>query len=350
MQGTARYIMVWGSGRLEPGSAEPSEVHAADGSVAIVLERADQLDAARKSGIVGKDSRVFVPGVYDDLDGPIILGYDGSLSDPGGDVQVGVQFFVQTQDYGTSEYLSLIGATLVKIVDMSDFDAFLADADGAIETGTIPDFATHPMLRLCDSGSLGGTADVDGPKLRLYVDRDGAISTSTGGAKLGELGDSLDQLEETWEKLNADSTRPCSVALGNTIDEQKRVSALDERPWLPRYHGALDAVRGLRLRDIGEGADIRVSGFGGRLLPDLEDVDEPRDLVREDVPYVLWTDDSAYLRCAVDDRTFQLSHDAGRAAEALIVHGSVHAAAAHGDEAVLRQVSDHFASVGLSLT
>src|SRR5690625_7668175 len=115
--------MVWGSGRLEPGSAEPSEVHAADGSVAIVLERADQLDAARKSGIVGKDSRVFVPGVYDDLDGPIILGYDGSLSDPGGDVQVGVQFFVQTQDYGTSEYHSLIGSKLPKISDISDFDA-----------------------------------------------------------------------------------------------------------------------------------------------------------------------------------------------------------------------------------
>ena len=350
MQGTARFIMVWGSGRLEPGSAAPSEIRAAQGSVAIVLERADQLDAARESGIVGPDSRVFVPGVYDDLDGPVILGYDGSLSDPGGDVQIGVQFFLQTQDYGTSEYLSLIGATLVKIVDSNDFDAFLADADSAFETGTIPDFVTHPMLRLCDSGALGGTAEADGPKLRLYVDREGAISTSTGGSRLGQLGDSLDELEQAWEKLNADSTRPCAVALGNTIDEQKRIAAIDERPWLPRYHGALDAVRGLRLRDIGDGGDIRVSGFGGRLHPDLKDVDEPRDLMRDDAPFVLWTEDSAYLRSAVDDRTFQLSHAAGRAAEALIVHGSVQAAATHSDEAALRQVSEHFASVGLPLT
>lgn len=341
--------MVWGSGRLEHGTAEHSEMQAADGSLAVVLEKADQLDPARESGLVGTDTRVFVPGVFDDLAGPVIVGYDGSLSDPGGDVQIGVQFFLQTQDYGTSEYLSLIGATLVKIVDESDFEAFLADADTAHDTGMLQDFITHPMLRLGDAGALGASAPSDGPKLRLYVDRDGAISTATGGSVLGQLGDSPGQLATIWEKLNGESALPCAVSLGKTVNERKRVAALEARPWLPRYHAAIDAVRSLRLRDISDGRNIRVSGFGGRLAPELADLDQPNDMASADLPLLLWTDDSAYLRSASDERTFELSHAVGRAAEALLVHGSVHQAAAVGDDATVRRVSEHFASVGLSL-
>lgn len=349
MKGTARFIRVWGSGQLGSDVLEPGETRPADGSVAVVLEKAEHLDRARETGLVADETRVFVPGAFDSTDGGIVLGYDGSLSDPGGDVQIGAQFFLQIQDYGTSEYLSLIGATLVKVVDGRDFEAFLTDADTALDSGVFPDFATHPLVRLCDVAALGGPIGVDGPRLRLYVDADGAVSTSTAGSRLGEIGDDLAALDAAWGKVNSESEQPCAVSLAQAVEEDVRVAGLRARPWIGRYHGALDAVRCLRARHIGNGRDIRVSGFGGRLVPELRDVAEPRDLRPTEAPLLVWADDSAYVYDAGTERVFQVSREAGAQVERLLVHGSVEAAAGSGDADQLTQVRDHFDAAGTPL-
>ena len=346
VKGTARFIRVWGTGQVGTDVIEPGEVVTTEGSLAVVLERAEHLDQVRDTGLVAPETRVFVPGAYDSPDGPIVLGYDGSLSDPGGDVQIGTQFFLQTQDYGTSEYLSLIGATLVKVVDERDYEAFLVDADAALRNGGFSDFATHPMVRLCDAASLGAPIGTDGPRLRLYVAADRTISTSTTGTVLGEIGDDLAALDAQWNKINGESTHPCAVALSTVVPEDVRVAGLTERPWIARYHGAIAAIRSLRSRNLTDGRDVRVSGFGGRLVSELADVVEPWDMAQEEAPLLLWTPSAAYLYSAESERIFQVPAGASADVDRLLVHGSAEAAQS-GDLDRLARIRDHFDAVGV---
>lgn len=351
MLGTIRLIKTWATGHVEGDVGDGQSVSDLDGSLAVVLEREEHVDALTRSGVIGTDSRVFVPGIRDsdEVDaGPVVIGYEGSLSDPGGDVQIGAHFFLQSQDYGTSEYLSLIGNTLIRIVDESDFDAFVEDADRAKRDGEFPDFATHPMVRLCDLGSLGAPGVEGGPQTRLFVDRDGGISTAPTGTRIGAVGDDLESLTSAWSKINTDSFGGCAVALAGVVPEEKRQDALERRAWLGRYHVAVAGLRDLRGRNIAELKDVRVSGFGHRLNDELDDVVE----TAEDgwnAPVLMWTSTSAYLHDWSSEKTFQLGHEAGRLAERLLVSGGVDAAA-DGDASELQTVVDFFQRGGISLT
>ncbi|WP_193608069.1 daptide biosynthesis RiPP recognition protein [Nocardioides lijunqiniae] len=352
MQGTTRLIKTWATGELgQDVLAGAGHDEAYDGSLAVVLERQQHFDAMREAGLIGADTRAFVPGATDSTDGsegPIVLGYEGSLSDPGGDVQIGTQFFMQTQDYGTSEYLSLIGATLVRVIDETDFETFLEDADRAYVKGDLAEFATHPLVRLCDVTSLGSATPDRGPKLRLYVDASGQISTSPGGAVLGKVGDDLETLEAEWARLNAASDTPCAVALAQVVPEQTRADALRQRPWLAYYHSALAAVRDVRTRGLAELSEIQISGFGQRLDPDLEGADGSAHEARPGSPVLMWTDDQALVFDPRSEKTFQMGRPAARLAERLLVLGSVEAAA-QGDEANLLKVEEFFQRAGVEL-
>lgn len=347
VKGTIRLIKTWGSGTLSRDMAPDGDVGVYEGALTAVLERADHLETMRESGLVGVDSRVFVPGASDDPGGPVVLGYEGSLSDPGGDVQIGSQFFMQTQDYGTSEYLSLIGATLVRVVDGSDFETFLEDADRAKETGEFADFAAHPLTRICDAPSLGAPTPDRGPRLRIYVDAEGRVSTSPGGSVLGSASDDLGTLEEAWSKANAASALPCAVSLAESVPEDVRVSGLSARPWIGAYHSALAAIRDVRGRDLAPHDELAVSGFGQLL--DAELADEPRrDLERGDAPVVMWSGDAAFVHDPRSERTFQLGVPVARIVERVLVLGPERAAA--GDHAAhVAQVSEFFSSAGVSL-
>lgn len=350
MQGTIRLIKTWATGHLGVDVTEGRPVPPLDGTLAVVLERQQHLEPLVEAGVVGADTRVFAPGIADgahDRVGATLLGYDGSLSDAGGDVQIGANFFLQSQDYGTSEYLSLIGTTLVRIVDESDFATFLEDADRARETGEFADFATHPLVRICDITSLGSPALEAGPALRIYVDAAGEISTSPGGATLGEVGLGLDELAGAWKSGNADSDQTCAVSLARAVPEETRAAELRSRPWLGGYHTAISGLRDLRGRNLAELKSVRVSGFGGRLSPELADV-ASYESARSDAPALLWTDDAAFLHDWASEKTFQLGHGAGRLAERLLVLGSVDAAS-DGDADQLRTVADFFSKSGVRL-
>lgn len=329
--------MQWGTGHGEP---------VADGVSAIVLEDPGHLSAIIESGLAGPSTAIFVPGADEDASGPLIVGYEGSLSEPGAEMSIGENFFLQTQDYCTSEYLSMIGPTSVRIFGAEDFETFLSDADRARTEGAFQDFLTHPIVRLADLPALGAGPERDGPGLRLYAGPEGELSTSPGGLPLGKAGDDLASLEAEWARINAASGHPCAVCLGKAVPEEQRSAELATRPWLGRYLAAVAGVQDLRLR--GE-SDVRVSGFGGRLVAGLEALDGAADLADPDLPLLLWAGDAAYVHSA-PGRTFKVDRRAGQLVEALLVCGSDTAAAEHDDPAGLAKVTAFFAGAGVRLT
>lgn len=175
---------------------------------------------------------------------------------------------------------------------------------------------------------------------------DGSLSVSPWGARLGALGDGLARLEAEWHRLGRAGAAPCAVALGRVVPEAVGAAAAAERPWLGRYLAAVDALRELQARGI---AEARVSGFGHRLAPALEGVDDAHDTVGTDAPMLLWTQDEAYVHIVDSRRTFKVDHAAGAAVEALLVCGSVEAAHTYADRTALLRAERLFRHVGVEL-
>lgn len=313
----------------------------------VALEDPGYLHGLRNSEVVGPESVVFLPGGPSDDAGPVVVAYAGSLHEPGSEISLSDSFFLQTQDYATSEFMSVIGPTAIRIFNEADFELFLDDADRAKAEGDFREFLMHPAVRLADVPALGAGPDRDGPQHRLFVSADGTISTSPTGAPIGHVGDDMPSLRKEWVRLNAGSGRPCAICLAAAVPEDLRVAELTSRPWLRRYHGAITAIQDLLAR--GE-SDIRVSGFGGRLVRGLEEVSDPADMGTADLPHLLWTESSAYVHMPWPSRTFKVEHRAGQLVEALLVHGSLEAAAEHDDPAGLARVTEFFAKSGVRLT
>ncbi|MCJ1678480.1 hypothetical protein MTF65_14200 [Streptomyces sp. APSN-46.1] len=332
MAGIKRHLMLWGTGR-------PVADHFATGAATVVLENPAHLPALLGSDLVGTRSVVFVPGHVegtDDPAGPVIAGYEGSLSEPGAECSLGSDFYLQIQNYGISAYMSVVGPTLIRVADAMDLDAYLADADQARQTGVFPDFLTNPVIQLADLPALGAATAGDGPRRRLYADQDGILSTAPGGPRLGVLGeDTLEQLETRWLLLDA--------AAG------QRPTA--ERPWLGRYLAAVGAIRDLRARGV---INVKVSGFGGRLGAaaaslSTDATDATADAADALLPLLLWSGETVYVHDPVGGRTFRLDPVTGALAEALLVSGSVAAASAHADRDGLERVAASFADAGIAL-
>ncbi|MFD7028532.1 daptide biosynthesis RiPP recognition protein [Streptomyces sp. NPDC059917] len=331
MAGIKRHLMLWGTGK-------PGAEHSATGASTVVLENPDHLSTLLGSDLVGPDSVVFVPGHTegtDAPDGPVVTGYEGSLSEPGAECSLGTDFYLQIQNYGISAYMSVVGPTLIRVADDMDLDAYLADADEARRSGVFPDFLTNPVIQLADLPALGAGTAGDGPRRRLYVDQGGALSTAPGGARLGVLGeDRLDRVEARW-LLPDGSGAPEQVA---------------ERPWLGRYLAAIGAVRDLRARGV---VDVRVSGFGGRLgaaATAAAAATGPADTADALLPLLLWSGEHAFVHDPASGRTFGLDPAAAALAEVLLVSGSVAAGSAHADRTGLERVAAYFADAGIVLS
>lgn len=330
MAGIKRQLMLWGTGK-------PGADHSATGAATVVLENAAHLSALLGSDLVGPNSTVFVPGLLEDggtPEGPFLAGYEGSLSEPGAECSLGSDFYLQIQNYGISAYMSVVGPTLIRVADDMDLDAYVADADEARRTGVFPDFLTNPVIQLADLPALGAGPAGDGPRRRLHAGQDGTLSTAPGGAPLGVLGeDTLDELEARW--LPGAATAAAAPVAG--------------RPWLGRYLAAVGAVRDLRARGA---ADVRVSGFGGRLgaAARAADAEGPvADGTDATLPLLLWSGENAYVHDPASGRTFGLDPVAAGLAEALLVSGSTAAAAAHADRDGLERVAAYFADARITL-
>ncbi|WP_327744307.1 hypothetical protein OHO28_25065 [Streptomyces europaeiscabiei] len=323
-------LIRWGTGTASAGTTTGEFSY--DGVETVVLENREHLTAMMNSGVVGTDTLVLVPGVPGEdttTDGRRIVGYEGSLAGAGGEFSPGAGFYLQIQGYGISEYMSVAGPTLVRIADDTDFDVFLADADRALLDGTFPDFLTHPAIQLADLPGLGADrTPAAGPRYRLYVDADGAVSTTPGGTRLGTAGDGPELLDAQWQRLNSGARTTCAVCLGTAVDHDLRRTELAARPWLGRYLAALAAIRALRARGVD--GSIRVSGFGGRITDALA-AGAGADLRDADAPLLLWTDQDVYVHAPAPGRTFSVERAAATPVEALLACGSAEAAAEFAD-------------------
>ncbi|MFI1709723.1 daptide biosynthesis RiPP recognition protein [Streptomyces griseoruber] len=175
-------LMSWATGRT---TVSQNAGHAAR---TVVLEDAAHLAALLASDAVDADTMIFVPGVEGSAgsaDSPTVIGYEGSLAEPGTEFTHDPGFYLQIQAYGISEYMSVVGPTLVRVADATDFESYLLDADRAHDQGMFADFLTNPAIQLADLPGLGAGQSGDGPGLRLYVGPSGQVSTSPGGSPLG---------------------------------------------------------------------------------------------------------------------------------------------------------------------
>lgn len=330
-----RHLMSWAAG-TPPGPV--SAAAGGDASATVLVESSEHVAELRATGVIGPQTVVFAPD--DRAEGSVV--YEGTATEPGQELVIG-DFYLQIQDYATSPYMTVLGPTLVRIFGGEDFSALLHDADVAREDGAFADFATAPAVQLADLPALGLRAGSDGPRLRLYVDAEGTMSTSTSGLALGSVGTAPRDLAARWDELNEPSAAPCAVCLGDAIPDADRVDALAARPWLARYLLALDALRDLHARGIGS---VHVSGFGGRL--DERIAERPAREVPLG-PLLLWSEDTAYVRAALAGRTFELPPDVGRLAEALLVCGSVAEAHDLADAGELQRVATMFSKQGVEL-
>ncbi|WP_189712548.1 daptide biosynthesis RiPP recognition protein [Streptomyces phaeofaciens] len=296
------HIMSWGSGGRRPSGVPETSI------ATIVLADARHRDAV--GHLTGPGTLVFVPetGAGEATGGTVP--YGGSLRDPGVDFALGEDFYLQTQDYASSAYMSVLGPTVVRVFGLEDFSAFVADADRALHEGVFPDFLITPAVLLADTAALGGPRTADGPALRLYVDPDGRVSTSPSGSPLGTVADDMATLVTRYEHVNAASEAPCAVSLGAAVPEEARTAALQTRPFLGRYLAAVQALRALTSQDVG---GLKVSGFGHRLGGTS---DGDADLRDPSLPLVLWNTEQAYV--VAGGRAFAVGHSFAAAVESLL--------------------------------
>ncbi|MFI5758058.1 daptide biosynthesis RiPP recognition protein [Streptomyces sp. NPDC051569] len=337
-----QHIMSWGTGTHRP-AATPGGAAAT-----IALADREHLAAVIGSGLTGPGTVVLAPGDDDAASG--VVGYDGFLAEPGADFSIGDDFYLQTQDYASSAFMSVLGPTLIRITDRDDFALFLADADRAVAEGVFPDFAVAPSVCVADAPALGAGRGIDGAGLRLHVDADGTVSTSPSGSPLGTVGTPFAELAGAWERINAAGDLPCGVCLGAAVPESERVTALLARPYTGRYLTAVDALRTMTVNDV---AGVRVSGFGDRITPGLTAAPVAgayaADLLDPALPVVLWNDERAYVFEPTAGRVFTVDRVSARAVESLLVTGSASAAAGYVPAAAVAKVERFFAGRGVSL-
>lgn len=331
-----RHLMTWYIGTSVPGAT-------AAGRPTVLLDDGAHLAPLLRSPVGDVAAMVFVPEGHGS-DDPRVVEYAGSPQEPGGEVAVGDDFYLQVQDYAAGAFMALLGPTIVTVTSGEDLEFFLADADRARSRGHFPEFLLAGAVRLANVTALGAGFGDDGPLLRLHVDAVGLVSTSSTGVRIGDLQTPLAELTGAWERHNSTS-RPCAVCLGAVIDDAARCDALASRPWLAQYLTAVDALRTLEGNGV---TGLSVSGFGARLLPALAEATGP-DRAGGSAPVLLWSDDSGYLFDPSAGRVFSLSLAAAGYAEALLVSGSVEAASEVAERASVEQVAAFFARSGVTL-
>lgn len=343
---TKRALMTWGVGRRY---VPPSD---ATGAAVLMVENPEHVAAVLAGDVLAAHGVIFVPAGSPDVEHAMatVIPLTGDPSEPATELSVGDDIYVQLQDYATAEYMSLIGPTLVRLVDPADFGVYLADLDRAVTEGIFPEYLTHPSVQLADQPALAGTLADDGPRLRLHLDAAGTWSTSATGAALGDLGSTWSELNDAWVARQRDSTWPCAVCVANVVPEDERVAAWQERPWAGHHLAAQAAMRDLAARGV---RDVKVSGFGGRLSKALAPwptiATSPWRTPDATSPVLAWNDDRAYLHLPDRDRTFALDRSGADVVEALLTCGSITAATDLADPTLLAQAAATLRGFGIDV-
>lgn len=340
-----RHVMSWGTGTRRPLGGDVFDA----GAATIGLADGRHLPEVVASGLVGPGTVVLVPAGSGHGGTEGVVEYDGSLADPGADLSIDDDFFLQTQDYVSAAFMSVLGPTLLRITDGEDLRAYCADLDRALNEGRFPDVVVAPAVRIADVPALGGDHGADGPELRLHVDHTGKISTSPSGRGLGEVGQSLTVLAEAHRAFDAAAPAGDAVCLGGVVEDGDRVAELSARPFAGRYLAVLEALQVMTANEVER---VRVSGFAHRLTPGLPVAADTPDLLRPDAPVVMWNDETCFVAAADAEggtgyTIFGVDRLCAQAVECLMVAGD--AAVEYLPAGIITQVRGWFADHGVSL-
>jgi hypothetical protein len=167
----------------------------------------------------------------------------------------------------------------------------------------------------------------------VYVAGSGEVLSSPLGIPLGTLGDSHEDWSRRWLSGISDIGQRPEVA---------------ERPWISRYMLAADALRHATVRGL---QGMRVSGFGGHLVPGLDGLE---DRVQRSSSLLLFNGNVAHLHDGATSKTYRLGSDAAKFVDVMLTVGSdpVVAARILGcpqalAETSMRQIEHSFSAKGV---
>ena len=254
---------------------------------------------------------------------------------------MGRDFYVQTADYASVRYLSVVGPTVVRLTNDDDARDLLKDVAAAERTGEFPEALLHSLVELGDRCAVVGGAGCGAAHLnRLYVGRDERVRTSPFGRELGQVGDPGACLR------GAARAHGCPCVEGEVAERVAEGGAGRMRAFV----AALDAVRTLSVR---EQAAWRVSGYGFRLLDGGGDA---AAAPRSDL--LVLTDGTGYvLYHAAARRAFRIGREGAEATEAILASpdadGAAAALRAGGRPAIgageVERLRSEFARLGIEL-
>jgi hypothetical protein len=183
----------------------------------------------------------------------------GAVTNPGDDIGLGRELYIQTMDYCSLRYLNVLGPTMIRIMTAEDAEALLVDVDTALRTGHFPEQLLHPLVELADRCALRGSTKCSGRSLeRMHIDRAGVVRTSPTGRVVGHVGDDLEALAT---RAAAPGQDPC------LNDESSSVLRTHGFERIRTFAAGLDAARILAQRSRREWWLIAEGGDADRPAP-----------------------------------------------------------------------------------
>lgn len=336
-------LMLWAVGAGKPLGVPPL-TNDTGGAAVVVAESADALDRAATHGVVDESTRLFVRDDLAHATSSTIASaattFQGRFDAVGTEVRMGDTFRLQVQSYAVSEFLSIVGPTLIRITDADDLATLVADAESCVVDGVFPDFLTNPAVQLADIPAISGDGlDQSGPANRLWLGED-AVSTSPWGAPLD--GPRLADLHRHWSELNAHAPHRDAVALAKAVPTAEGDAILERPDELRRFLTAVSAVRALRARGM---QHVCVSGYGMR----VNDALAPHAHGSPRAVTIAVSDDAHFLVDTDTGRAFGVSPAFASAADALLTVGSVNDAAEFSPREQVVAVADLLAGAGVAL-
>ena len=308
--------------------------HAGEGCSTVVVEDPQHLGPLLETDLVAEGTVVFANDVSSvPADRCLVVPFEGTVAEPGHDLSIADDLFIETQDYASTSFGVLMGHTFLRITSEVDFEAYLDDADTAFQTGAFNQSLTNPEALLADRVALGSGQVGDGPGTRLFVDKEGLISVGPYAAPLGSVEDArLHNVQQQWDLLGASCCHPGTPALAGALGGLDGSDPRWSRDWLSRYLVAVDAIHHLTVRGA---VQPQVSGFGGYFMEELSEIPVTE---RPDLPVLLRDESRAYLYFAPTNRVVSFSLSAAGIAEALLVCGTIELAANYVNRAKLTEL------------
>ncbi|MFE9631879.1 daptide biosynthesis RiPP recognition protein [Streptomyces sp. NPDC006463] len=260
---------------------------------AVLVQPGGDVAALVQSDLLAPGATVFAdasPSLAEET-GVRFVAVEGGAEHAGDELIISGSLYVQVFDYGSLAYLSVAGPTVVRMTCTEDYEAFLEDADRAVQEGVWAEALGHPSVQLADLDALASPLRAVGLG-RLYLTAEGRLRTSVGGQDLGHVSAGAETVRAAAQAFGGDPS------LGAVVPAPLLRSGAAERPWLRRYLHALEVKRRLVEKF---GPDMRISGFGGRFTSGLvalpvEAADRPLLVEAQGEIFAVRTDDFRLFR------------------------------------------------------